>query len=146
MICKRLRRYGIASIVLSFASVAPAADWPQYRGPNGDGKSGEMIPQADWSSGPNVLWKRPTKLGFSSFAVADGRLFTVIAEGGKEITLALDADSGEELWRVTMGDNEYGHDGGNAGARDNRGGDGPRSTPAIGGEEVYVYDSHLVLL
>ncbi len=145
MIPKRLGRYGFASVLLSFASLAPAADWPQYRGPNGDGTTAETIPRADWSSGPNVLWKRTTKLGFSSFAVADGRLFTVIAEGGKEITLALDANTGDELWRVTMGGNEYGHDGGNAGARDNRGGDGPRSTPAVAGDEVYVYDSHMVL-
>ena len=44
-----------------------------------------------------------------------------------------------------MGKSDYGHDGGNAGADGNRGGDGPRSTPTTDGGRVYVYDSHLVL-
>ena len=39
----------------------------------------------------------------------------------------------DELWRVPLGASEYGHDGGNSGAPDNRGGDGPRSTPATDG-------------
>lgn len=141
----RLRRFGFASILLTLSPVASAADWPQYRGPQGDGKSAETIPRADWGDGPNVLWKRPTPLGFSSFSVADGRLFTVIAEDGKEVTLALDANTGDPLWRAAMGTSDYGHDGGNAGAPNNRGGDGPRSTPAIAGDKVYVYDSHMVL-
>lgn len=145
MISKRLRRAAVASVLLTF-STCQAADWPGYRGPEGDGKSTETIPAANWSSAePNVLWKRPTSLGFSSFAAADGRLYTVIAEDDHEVTLALDAQTGEELWKAPMGSNDYGHDGGNAGAPDNRGGDGPRSTPAVADGKIYVYDSHLVL-
>lgn len=127
-----------------------AADWPQYRGFHGDGVSAETISNTDWKKAePKILWKSPTPLGFSSMSVADGRVFTIVARGeGEEkveTCVALDADTGDELWHVAFGASEYGHDGGNAGARDNKGGDGPRSTPATDGKHVFVYDSHMVL-
>ncbi|MCO8123391.1 PQQ-like beta-propeller repeat protein [Stieleria sp. TO1_6] len=123
-----------------------ADEWPQYRGPAGDGKSTETIGEVDWSSGqPDVLWKTETPLGFSSPAVADGRMFTLISADDQEFCLALDANSGKELWRVALGSSDYEHDGGNAGAPDNRGGDGPRSTPTVVGSNVYVYTAQLAL-
>ena len=139
------------SIVTAFFSVAFAEDWPQYRGPMGDGVSPESITNTNWDAKePKVLWKTPTPLGFSSFAVADGRAFTIVARDGDrgqktEMCVALNADTGKELWSVALGDSDYGHDGGNAGAPDNQGGDGPRSTPSTDGKLVFVYDSHMVL-
>ena len=62
-----------------------------------------------------------------------------------EVCVALDADSGETVWEVPLWLSEYGHDGGNAGESDNKGGDGPRSTPTIDGDRVYVLDAHLRL-
>ena len=99
----------------------------------------------NWKAGANVVWKTETPLGFSSFAVADGRLFTVIATEGKETLIALNATTGDELWRVPMGSSKYEQGGGNAGAPDNKGGDGPRSTPATSEGNVYVYDSYMLL-
>ena len=132
-----------AATVSSFSMSASADDWSQYRGPLGDGKSSESI--AIKSGQLDVVWKANTPLGFSSFAVAEGRAFTIIADGGQETLLALNANTGEEGWRVELGTTEYGHDGGNAGAPNNKGGDGPRSTPTTSGANVYVYDSHMVL-
>lgn len=132
-----------AVTVSSLSMSASADDWSQYRGPLGDGKSSESI--AIKSGQLDVVWKANTPLGFSSFAVAEGRAFTIIADGGKETLLALNANTGEEGWRVELGTTEYGHDGGNAGAPNNKGGDGPRSTPTTSGANVYVYDSHMVL-
>ncbi|MEM8952861.1 MAG: PQQ-binding-like beta-propeller repeat protein [Verrucomicrobiota bacterium] len=138
------------SIALLLPNRSWSEDWSQYRGPRGDGKSAEAI--GDLPSPIKeltVTWKTPTPLGFSSFSVADGRAFTIIAKeaGGetKEWLLAVDSESGQELWSVPLGSSEYGHDGGNAGAPNNRGGDGPRSTPSTDGQHVYVYDSHLLL-
>ncbi|QDV45235.1 outer membrane biogenesis protein BamB [Stieleria neptunia] len=127
------------------SSVGVAEDWPQYRGVAADGKSAESIGRTNWSNGPNVVWKTETPLGFSSFAVADGRLFTVIATDQNEVLLALDATSGDELWREPMGSSQYEQGGGNAGAAGNKGGDGPRSTPSVSDGNVYVYDSYMVL-
>ncbi len=127
------------------------ADWPQYRGISGDGASNESIGAIDWNSqAPKILWKSPTPLGFSSFCVADGRAFTLIARpntsGEKvETCIALDAASGKEVWSLPLGKSDYGHDGGNSGAPENRGGDGPRATPASDGKHVFIYDSHMVL-
>ncbi len=145
------RAVALGSFLLAFSVVTSADDWPQYRGRLGDGKSSETISTLEWpADGPQQLWKSPTPLGFSSFAVANGRAFTLVArdgEGGKKVEtcLALDADSGAKLWSVTLGVSDYEHDGGNSGAADNRGGDGPRSTPTTDGERVFVYDAHLVL-
>ena len=127
------------------------ADWTQYRGINGDGKSPETIPQVNWAAKPpKVLWKKPTPLGFSSISIAGGRAFTLISEEDKAGTLletcvAFDADTGEKLWSVPLKASDYDHDGGNAGAPDNRGGDGPSSTPTTDGKLVFVYDAHMVL-
>ncbi|MCC9601772.1 PQQ-like beta-propeller repeat protein [Stieleria sp. JC731] len=147
-----MKRIKAAAAVVALASCISstqatslrAADWPQYRGPNGDGKIAESITQKS-DAKLNVQWVTETPLGFSSFAVADGLAFTIIAEGNSEVLLALNADNGNKAWSYPMGSNDYGHDGGNAGARDNRGGDGPRSTPTASAGSVFVYDSNLVL-
>lgn len=125
-----------------------AADWPQYRGPSHDGKSPEKM--ALWpANGPKAVWKTPTPNGFSSFAVADGRTFTIVAReaGGapREVLVALDANTGKEIWSSAFGSTQYGHDGGNSGAGRNKGGDGPRSTPTVDGDRVYVLTSDLLL-
>jgi outer membrane protein assembly factor BamB len=93
-----------------------------------------------------VIWKKPTPLGFSSFAISNGRAFTLVANKDKKETLiALNADSGEQLWAAPLGSSVYEQGGGNAGTKDNRGGDGPRSTPTSDGKLVFVYDSHMLL-
>lgn len=149
------KKLNVALIVVSTmftAMVAVGDQWPQYRGPAADGKSSDSIGELDWSTtGPKVLWKKPTPLGFSSFSVADGRLFTLIArdnERGEKMRMcvAINADTGEEIWAYSLGKNDYGRGGGDAGARGNRGGDGPRSTPTVDKDRVYVYDAELNLV
>lgn len=130
---------------VTVATTVTADNWVQYRGQAGDGKSGESIGNVDWSSGPKILWKAETPLGFSSFSVADGLAVTLVGENEREVCVAIDADTGKEVWSTPLGSTDYGHGGGNAGARDNKGGDGPRSTPTIVDGRVYVYDAHMVL-
>lgn len=124
-----------------------SADWPNYRGPAHDGKTPEKM--GAWPKSPEPLWKVASPNGFSSFAVKDGRAYTFVgrdAEGAsREVLVALDAATGKEVWSAPFGSTSYGHDGGNAGAGANKGGDGPRSTPAVDGGRVYVLSSDLVL-
>lgn len=133
-----------------------ANDWPQYRGEGGEGKSSDSLQRVNWpEEGPTVLWKQPTPLGFSSFAVSDGKVFTFIARGNgdagddlskkSQTCIAMDANSGQELWAHSMGRCDF-PGGGNAGASKNRGGDGPRSTPTVDEGHVYAYDSKLKLV
>ena len=125
-----------------------AADWPQYRGPSHDGKTTEKM--GVWpATGPKPLWKVSTPNGFSSFVVKDNRAYTIVgreADGvPREVLIALDAATGKELWSAPFGSTRYGHGGGNDGTRNNKGGDGPRSTPTIDGDRVYVLTADLVL-
>lgn len=127
--------------LLFLSSNAYSETWPQYRGPNGDGKSGDSIGNVQ---NLKTIWKVPTQLGFSSFAVADGRAFTQIQVNDTETLLALNANTGDKLWTNSLGPSDW-RGGGGAGAADNKGGDGPRSTPATDGTHVFVYDAHLAL-
>jgi outer membrane protein assembly factor BamB len=135
------------SVALISISAIFAADWTQYRGPSHDGISPEKI--AKWpESGPKLIWKTPTKAGFSSFAVAGGLASTLVTrefEGvAREHIIVLDANTGKELWAKPLAVSKY-DGGGDDGAANNKGGDGPRSTPAFDGGNVYALDARLNL-
>ncbi len=136
---------------VAFGFNLSADDWAQYRGPAFDGKSAEKLPTTKFpASGPSILWKVPSPNGFSSFTVADGMAFTLETAnvGGKqrEVLVTRNADSGKKLWSIPLNVAEYGHNGGDAGARDNKGGDGARSTPSYKDGKVYVMTADLGLL
>ncbi|HTL16769.1 MAG TPA: PQQ-binding-like beta-propeller repeat protein, partial [Patescibacteria group bacterium] len=135
-------------IVLAACHMSYAEDWAQYRGNSGDGISREPI-SADWAGkDPKRVWTAPTPAGFSSMVVSGGKAFTVVSrekDGAlAEVCVALDALSGKELWATATGRAKYAG-GGDSGADGNKGGDGPRSTPAVSGQRVYVYSAQMVL-
>lgn len=140
----------LLAIALLTTSVrtAWAAEWPQYRGPSANGTTEEKIQTAWPGGGPKVVWRVPTPAGFSAFSVSGGQAFTLVARElqgvNMEVCLALDADSGREIWAAPLGVSKY-DGGGNSGAPGNSGGDGPRSTPAVDGNRVYVLTAPLVL-
>ncbi len=137
-----------AALTLGTISLSRAADWPQYRGPNANGTSADKILKTWPDSGPRRIWKTPLTAGFSAFSVADGKAFTLVSrsiEGVKnEVCIALDAETGRELWAAPLGFAKY-DGGGDSGAPGNDGGDGPRSTPAVDGNRVYVLNAGLTL-
>lgn len=112
------------------AAVAPltAADWPQFEGPLRNGTSPERGLARSWpEDGPRILWRAPLGEGFSGIAVHAGRVFTLLAEGADEYAVALAAEDGAELWRFrTDAKILTAH------------GNGPRSTPTVDGETVFV--------
>jgi outer membrane protein assembly factor BamB len=126
---------GIA--ILTFLISAAAGDetapsgWHQFRGPLRDGKSAETGLARGWGpTGPKELWRVPIGAGFSSVSIASGRLFTMDADGETEFALALDAATGHTLWRAPIG--PIFHD---------VNGDGPRSTPTVDSDRVFVLGS-----
>jgi outer membrane protein assembly factor BamB len=137
-------------VALAMAGALPlsAADWPQYAGPSVNRTTAEKISRVFPSNGPRVIWRAPMTDGFSSISVAGGKAFTLVLrehEGLKRETLvALNADTGKELWAQPLDIAKY-DGGGNDGTADNKGGDGPRITPSIDNGRVYVTSARLVV-
>jgi outer membrane protein assembly factor BamB len=79
-----------------------AADWPQFRGPGGQGHSTESGLPLEWSEYKNVSWKAPVEgLGWSSPVVANGRVWLTTATEEQDVislrAIAFDAKTGREL-------------------------------------------------
>ena len=124
-------------ILFSCGVLASAADWPQWRGPNRDGKSLETGLLASWpAGGPRLVWKaQGLGEGYSSFAVVGGRLYTQGQQGNQQFVLAIDVNTGKQLWKTPSG-RAYGNDRGN----------GPRGTPTIDGNRLYALAADGMLL
>ncbi len=86
-------------VALTLASSAQASDWPQWRGPNRDGRAvGAALP-AELPAALHQLWKVRVGGGQSSPIVVGDRVFIHARQGEDEVALALSALTGEELWR-----------------------------------------------
>ncbi len=118
----------------------PGSDWPQFRGPNRDGKSGETGLLKSWpEQGPPLAWTMTGfGNGFSSVAIVDGKLYTMgdveSGEGddGKieQSVVAVDLAAREHLWTAKVGEPWK------------TGKDGPRCTPTIDGDLLYAIGTH----
>ena len=123
----------VSALLCSGILTASAAEWPQWRGPNRDGVSGEVGLLKEWSpNGPKVLWKVPLGEGFSGISVSQGRVYTMFSEGNDEFVVCLDATDGGEIWRFRS-DKNY-HEG--------QGGNGPRATPTIDGDLLFTISAY----
>jgi outer membrane protein assembly factor BamB len=102
--------------------------WTTFRGPKRDGNYEAAPVLTSWPSGGlSPIWKQPVGLGFASFAVADGRAFTIEQRRGQEVVAAYDIGTGREIWKQ----------GWNAQYSDSTG-DGPRSTPTWDQGRLYA--------
>jgi outer membrane protein assembly factor BamB len=93
--------------VASLVSVSSGADWPEFRGPSGQGHAAASGLPTQWGPEKNVQWKTPIPgLGWSSPVVIGGRVYLTTAVAAKTFrdpeqslrTLCLDAKTGEVLW------------------------------------------------
>lgn len=129
---KNIRFLLPAIVVVALAHVVlaqSAANWPQWRGPNRDGISKETGLLKEWpTEGPALVWKASgAGGGYSSFSVANGKLYTMGLRGDREFVVAFDVATGKEAWATPHG----------SAFRNDRG-DGPRGTPTVDGDRVYA--------
>jgi outer membrane protein assembly factor BamB len=129
---KNTRVLLLAVLLLCLAQQAlaqTAAIWPQWRGPNRDGISKETGLLKQWpAEGPPLVWKATgAGRGYSSFSVANGKLYTLGLRGDREFVIAFDVATGKEAWATAHG----------SAFRNDRG-DGPRGTPTVDGDRVYA--------
>ncbi len=106
-----------------------SGEWPQWRGPMRDGKSTETGLLKKWpEGGPKILWKAGgAGMGYSSFSISGGRLYTMGSVRSDENLHAFDLATGKLLWSVKVGDKFL-----------NARGSGPRGTPTVVGDLVYT--------
>ena len=122
----------VAAFVLAFVpSISRAENWPRFMGANGSGVSPQKGIPTTWSEG-NLAWniELPGE-GHSAPIIWEKDLFVTSAEdkGLTRHLLCLDAATGSEKWRRTIGMNESGKHLKSSWAS---------STPATDGKLVYV--------
>jgi len=92
-------RHTLCLVLLAAAPLAPAADWPNWRGPTHDGISTETGWTTQWpAGGPKQLWKAQVGLGCSSVNVSGGRAYTLGNKDETDTIYCFDAASGKVLW------------------------------------------------
>ena len=130
MIRSPLRTLLPTVLAAGLALGAAADDWPQWRGPNRDGKSAETGLLQEWpEGGPPLAWRtKGLGAGYASLSVAGGRIFTTGDLEDGQYVLALKEDGGELLWKTRVG---KAHD-----EDDERG--GARATPTVDGDRLFT--------
>jgi len=128
----RFSRIGLtltAALSLLLPLAVPAADWPQFRGPNRDGAWNETgILQTFPAQGLKISWRAPVGRGWSSPVVARGKVYVTDVQltlpTAKERVLCFDEANGKLLWthQYAVDYPEWAFDP-NAG--------GPRATPIV---------------
>ena len=98
-------------------------DWPQWRGPNRDGKVSGFTAPLKWPKELTQRWKTTVGLGDATPALVGDKLYVFTRQGDEEVTLCLDTSTGNELWK----DKYVAQAVTGAAARH----PGPRSSPAV---------------
>jgi outer membrane protein assembly factor BamB len=121
------RRLTIALLVLASLSLV-AADWPQWRGSNRDGKVADFKAPATWPAELKRGWSVKVGDGVATPALVGDRLYVHSREGGNEVVRCLNAATGDEIWKdeypVAAVDNQA------------RSFPGPRCSPAVADGKV----------
>ena len=131
-IALRLAALCLAASVLT----AAAEDWPRYRGPDANGISKETGWLAKWpAEGPKPLWKAQVGIGFASFSVSQGHVFTLGNANDTDTVYCFDAGTGAVIWKHAFAsklDPKY-YEG------------GPSATPTVDGDRVYIFSKRGLL-
>jgi outer membrane protein assembly factor BamB len=128
-------RFGIAIIfLLALAAVIAAqstepGDWPQWRGPERTGLSKETGLMKQWpASGPSRVWQISNLgAGYGSLAIRGERIFLQGRVGRQSAVFSLNKSDGRIVWSRALGP-----------AGNNDRGPGPRATPTLDGDRIYV--------
>lgn len=123
-------------VSLTAAEFASAENWPQFLGPgrNGVAKASPALIGEFPTQGPLVKWRVPGGVGMSGIAVTQSKCLTIVRRSGQQTLVALDRESGKELWSTGL-----------SSAYDNAMGNGTRATPTVAGNRVFTFTGEGVL-
>lgn len=100
----RERTLGVIVVVLLSLNLARAENWPQWRGPNLNGVSGEKNLPVKWTAEENLAWKVAMPAWSGSTPIIWGnRIFLNVAESGNLFLWCLDRAKGDVLWKRPLG-------------------------------------------
>ncbi len=118
-----------ACAVVTLSAQSASTDWPQWRGPERDGVSRETGLLREWPrSGPTLTWSASQLgAGYGSVSVAGPRVYVQGMKNRQSVVTSLDRATGKPVWSAALGS-----------AQENDRGSGPRSTPTVDGDRVYV--------
>ncbi len=123
----------VGGILLSLvsATVAAPGDWPEFRGPKRDDISPETGLLKQWpAGGPALAWKvNGLGDGYSGLAVVGNRIFTAGDKGDASFVIALNRADGAPVWTAKLG---------KSGPVGDPKFEGPRSTPTVDGDFLFV--------
>lgn len=126
----------VLAALLALSGPASAQDWPQFRGPDGQGRSKAVKVPLKWGdTAPNLAWKTPVEgLGWSSPVVSGDRVWltTATAEGRSLRAVCLDLATGKPLRDVEV----FKLDAPGKGHKKNS---HASPTPVLDGTRVYVH-------
>ena len=130
-----MTRLAAAIVICACTAALHGQDWPQFRGPTGQGFSDVRGLPLDWSESKNIAWKVPVEgSGWSSPVVSGGRVWltTFVQRGGSMRALAFDLETGRELVNVEV----FKWNGGEpVNAKNSR----ATPTPVLDGDRVFVH-------
>lgn len=133
----------IASVLLA-AIPAVAADWPQFRGPTGDGHYTGPPLVTEWGPDTNVAWKTAIPgIGWSSPIISKGKAYltTAVPKGQGELSLramCLDSGTGKMEWDVEVFQPTR-----QQSAKVHKKNSHASPTPTTDGERLYVHFGHM---
>jgi outer membrane protein assembly factor BamB len=118
-----------ALLSVTAGNTTSEAEWPQWRGPLRNGLSSETGLLKQWPvNGPAVAWSI-TNLGegYGSLAIKADRLYVQGTKGSESAVFCLNRADGKTIWSVSLGPKV-----------DESRGNGPRGTPTLDGDRLYI--------
>ena len=88
----------ILALLAWLLSAVGADDWPQWRGPQRDGKASGFKAPEKWPEKLAQKWKVVVGIGDSTPALVNGKLYTFGRQDADEVIQCLDATSGKQIW------------------------------------------------
>jgi outer membrane protein assembly factor BamB len=128
-----IRLFGAIGLSLFVVQVTLAQDWPQILGPQRNGVAeNESLFEEFHEDGLERLWKKSVGQGYAGPVLKDNSLIVFHRIGKEQICERLNADSGEEIWRVTFPATYQG-----GGVDSDL---GPKAVPVIHDDKVILFD------